>query len=182
MGESQTKRKFMEALERVMAEKPIAKIRATDVIEESGLSRQTFYRYFRDIYDLIDWTHLEKTRLAFELMEVTDDTYQGWVVCLRLMARSKAFYQQVITTAGHNSFYNGYYARCQKNLLKMAGGERCCDAALLFSIRFAAAGITQMIQEWIEGGMEESPETMARLLVESMPPRFQQAAQIKPHK
>ncbi len=57
MKEAQSKRAFSEALERLMEQKPIAKIRVTDLVEESGLSRQTFYRHLRDIYDLIDWTH-----------------------------------------------------------------------------------------------------------------------------
>lgn len=74
-----------------MEQKPIAKIRVTDLVEESGLSRQTFYRHFRDIYDLIDWTHQEKTRLAFELIDVDADITHVWVVCLRLMARTRIF-------------------------------------------------------------------------------------------
>ena len=175
MKEAQSKRAFSEALERLMEQKPIAKIRVTDLVEDSGLSRQTFYRHVRDIYALIDWTHQEKTRLAFELIDVDADITHVWVVCLRLMARSKTFYQQVITTSGCNSFYNGYYLRCQNNLLRMAGGRERCDDAMLFTIRFTAAGITQMITEWITDGMAQPPEEMAKLLVESMPAKYLQA-------
>ena len=175
MKDTQSKQAFSEALERVMEKKPITKIRVTDLVEESGLSRQTFYRHFRDIYDLIDWAHQEKTHLAFELIDVDGDMAHVWAVCLRLMARSKNFYQQVITMAGHNSFYNGYYLRCQDNLLRMVGGQEHCDSTMLFTIRFIAAGITQMTTEWIAGGMVQPPEELAALFVESMPVKYLQA-------
>lgn len=172
MRESSTEQQFSQALERVMNKKSISKIRISDLIEESNLSRQTFYRHFRDIYDLIDWTHLYKVQLAFDLMDIGDDIVHSATVFFQLIAQNKDFYRKIITIEGYNSFYNGFYNRCQHNLLRMAGGENACDDITRFSIRFTAAGCAQILQEWIESDMAQPPEKMARLIIETLPPKL----------
>ncbi len=170
MGETSAQAQFARALEQLMERKPLSQIRASQVIGESGLSRQTFYRYFRDLYDLIDWVHLEKTRLAFELFDVNRNLEESWCVCLQLMLGSRTFYRQAMTLEGYNSFYRSYYLRCQKNLLRYLGQGLPADAeSTQFAIHFAAAGITQTLLEWIRGGMVQPPCVMAKRFVENMP-------------
>ena len=38
-----------------MNHQSLDKITVTDIVEMSGKTRQTFYRYFRDKYDLVNW-------------------------------------------------------------------------------------------------------------------------------
>lgn len=105
-------------------------------------------------------------------MDINQDLSVSFVVCLRLMSRSKTFYQQAIATTGQNAFDAGYFSRCQSNLYRMVGGKEVCDKSLRFAVRFASAGITQMIRDWIEGGMAETPEDMSKLFMDNMPPGF----------
>ena len=46
---SKTKWKLAEALKKLMKEKSLHKITIQDIVEESGLTRQSFYYHFHDI-------------------------------------------------------------------------------------------------------------------------------------
>lgn len=173
MEESQTKLAFSQALEQLMKQKTVEKIRIHDLVELSGRSRQTFYRHFHDIYDLIDWTHWQKTmHLSLDLYGAKKDLKECLALSMRLMLQNKDFYQKLLSIDGHNSFYSGYYARARENLLQFAKEKKqlsTLDESLLFSVRFFAAGMAQGIVEWIRNGMQESPEDLAQRFIDTMP-------------
>ena len=58
-----SKYKFADALKRLMAHTPLDKITVKEIVEECGLTRQTFYRNFLDKYDLVNWYSVSYTHL-----------------------------------------------------------------------------------------------------------------------
>ena len=46
---------------RLLLERPLDKITVTDIAEDCGINRMTFY-HFRDIYDLVEWACQEDAR------------------------------------------------------------------------------------------------------------------------
>ena len=48
-----TKRALEQSLKNLLREKPLSKITVTDITEDCGISRMTFYYHFKDIYDLV---------------------------------------------------------------------------------------------------------------------------------
>ena len=54
-----TKRALENALKTLLLKKPLNKITISDVTEECGVNRMTFYYHFKDIYDLVEWCCLE---------------------------------------------------------------------------------------------------------------------------
>lgn len=53
---STTKRALESSLKKLLLEKPLNKITVTDICEDCGISRMTFYYHFQDIYDLVEWS------------------------------------------------------------------------------------------------------------------------------
>ena len=51
---SKTKWKLAEALKKLIKEKSLHKITIQDIVEESGLTRQSFYYHFLDICEIIE--------------------------------------------------------------------------------------------------------------------------------
>lgn len=49
-----TKRALEQSLKNLLREKPLSKITVTDITEDCGISRMTFYYHFKDIYDLVE--------------------------------------------------------------------------------------------------------------------------------
>lgn len=50
-----TKEKIAAAVKELMRQKSIRKITVQDIMEETGMKRQSFYYHFQDIYDVIEW-------------------------------------------------------------------------------------------------------------------------------
>ena len=56
---SSTKKALADALKKMMVIKPIDRITVNDLVETCGVSRQTFYYHFDDVYDLLEWVFEE---------------------------------------------------------------------------------------------------------------------------
>ena len=50
-----TKRALSQALGELLEEKPLDKITISSITDRCGLTRNTFYYHFEDIYDLLRW-------------------------------------------------------------------------------------------------------------------------------
>ena len=51
-----TKKTLSASLKKCMERKPLSKITVTDIVNECGLNRKTFYYHFQDVPDLLKWT------------------------------------------------------------------------------------------------------------------------------
>ena len=50
-----TKEKIATAVKELMRQKSIRKITVQDIMDETGMKRQSFYYHFQDIYDVVEW-------------------------------------------------------------------------------------------------------------------------------
>ena len=48
-----TKEKIATAVKELMRQKSIRKITVQDIMDETGMKRQSFYYHFQDVYDLL---------------------------------------------------------------------------------------------------------------------------------
>ena len=69
-----TKSALADAMKKLMVRKSFAKISISDLCEECGLNRKSFYYHFKDIYDLVEWVCLEESRGALQGKK----TYATW--------------------------------------------------------------------------------------------------------
>ncbi len=56
---SRTKSIIVETFLQLLDEKPLTKITVKDIVERCGVNRNTFYYYFHDIPELMEWTMKE---------------------------------------------------------------------------------------------------------------------------
>ena len=76
--EKSTKEKFNGALKTLLRKKSWEDITVTELANEVGVTRQTFYYYFQDIYDLMEWSINKEIFTAFD--KRTD--YENWKIYL----------------------------------------------------------------------------------------------------
>ena len=55
-----TKKMLAQSLKNAMRKKPFSKITVSELIQDCGLNRKTFYYHFDDIYDLMKWMFEEE--------------------------------------------------------------------------------------------------------------------------
>ena len=81
---AKTRQAFIDVFCELYAQKPIEKISIQEIANNSGYNRSTFYQYFTDIYELLDFVETDllnyiKGELAKE--EASANTFQNMIHC-----------------------------------------------------------------------------------------------------
>ena len=64
-----TKKAIMDCFLNMLKRKNIDRVTVTDICEECGINRNTFYYYFSDIYDVLDTVLIEETEKNIDITE-----------------------------------------------------------------------------------------------------------------
>ena len=92
-----------EAMKTLMRSSPIEKITIRQIQEAAGVSRRSFYRYFRDKFDLLEWIYnYEFCRYVEVLPEKSIWDYYPDI--LRTLRSDPEFYCSAFVFTGQNSF------------------------------------------------------------------------------
>lgn len=95
---AKTKEKMAEALKKLVKTKSIHKITIQDIVEESGMTRQSFYYHFHDIYEIIEWICRMDIRKNHR---VNTDNPEEWIYRMfHNMSEERKFYRKVISEFG----------------------------------------------------------------------------------
>lgn len=69
---------IMDCFLNMLKRKNIDRVTVTDICEECGINRNTFYYYFSDIYDVLDSVLIEETEKNIDITE--DATFMRHIV------------------------------------------------------------------------------------------------------
>ncbi len=108
------KKTVAEAMKDLVREKEIDDITISDICERSHVNRRTFYRYFSDKFEVIEWIHysdfLQKLQLPGE-----SSLYYAMAASVKLVLEDRKYYINALKYRGQNSFRQ-YCARHLSNL------------------------------------------------------------------
>ncbi|WP_275442891.1 TetR family transcriptional regulator [Petralouisia muris] len=88
------KRKFIKALISLMEYESLDRITVTEIVEACEVTRPTFYRYFKDKYDLVNWYFDILAQKSFRQMGISLSLREGLVTKIRLMVEERVFLHQ----------------------------------------------------------------------------------------
>lgn len=83
------------SLKRLLLNKPLDKITVTDIAQDCGISRMTFYYHFQDIYDLVEWSCQEDANRVLAGNRTADTWQTGFLAILRAVRANKPFIMNV---------------------------------------------------------------------------------------
>ena len=86
-----TKRALEQSLKNLLLKKPLTKITISDITEDCGINRMTFYYHFKDIYDLVEWACLEDAKRALDEKKTYDTWQQGLLQIFEAVPENKPF-------------------------------------------------------------------------------------------
>ena len=94
------------ALKEMMQEKPLEKISVSDICRNCGMNRKSFYYYFRDKYDLVNWIFdrdiNDMLSKSYEAESVNTQIENLRQFCVYLY-ENRAFYRKALRVRGQNS-------------------------------------------------------------------------------
>ena len=167
-----TEELFIKSLEDLMKKKTFEKITVLEIVENCGAGRSTFYHYFQDKYDLANHMYRKQLGISQEVHRGTDAP-EVLLTCLKYIQEHRAYYQNLISYDGQNSFYELVQELSLQwwgdllESVKKEDGER--GEELSYSISFFSTGIAAMIRKWIKEDFRTPSDTLVRYLLRSIP-------------
>ncbi len=84
-----TKNLLGESLKKFLEKKPLNKITVTEIVNDCGVNRQTFYYNFHDVYDLAEWVFQEETEKIIENSKALNDWQEGAFAVFEYLRKNK---------------------------------------------------------------------------------------------
>lgn len=150
------------------------KITVQDIIENSGYSKTTFYRSFKDKYDLMAWDYIRRYQ---RIMSFAENDIRAWKTTLMegaLLFNDQREYLKnlLLHTSGLDSF-SRYMKKIHFDSLRQcfldASGMKELDIKTEMYIREYCQGTTDLTCDWIMGIYDVTPEELAEVYENSLP-------------
>lgn len=175
MKRKTTKEILAESFRALAENRPVDKITIQEIVDNCDFSPATFYRHFRDKYDLIAWDYVHRTteimnKIGKDEYEWKDTLWDGMVFYLN----NKEYIRNLIkNTSGHDAFVR-YMSEANidhltKYILKLSGQKQLDDDTAIH-IRVYCCGTVQTICEWILDNIKCDPDHLAALFEQALPP------------
>lgn len=156
-----TKRALAASLKNLLLQKPLTKITISDIAEDCGISRMTFYYHFKDIYDLVEWTCQEDAARALEGKKTYDTWQEGFLNIFHAVQANKAFIMNVYRCVSRERIEQYLNPLIHSLILgvveEKSAGMRVSGEDKRFIASFYEYAFIGVMLEWIGGGMKEDP-------------------------
>lgn len=162
------------SFQELAAVKNVDKITIRDIADNCGYSPATFYRNFKDKYDLIAWEH---TRAVAEIVDRTGDDDYLWKQTLydgaQMYNENKDYLANLLKhTSGHDSFMR-YMAEIncsslEKYILSVKGDQKLTHEEMM-CVKIYCFGLVGLACEWIMGQIDITIEEIAKAYEQSIP-------------
>ncbi len=162
-----TKRAIIETTLRLLEKKPLQKITVRDIVDACGITRNTFYYYFHDIYDVFDaYVSMEieqKTeevegdydRLLFELVFFCVENKKIWSNLYRALGREQL--SAYILKRLHAIIMNRLSQECSSGTV--------AESDLEIISAFYEEALVGIMMRWLRDDKKSrSPEEIRRLM------------------
>ena len=163
-----TKRALEASLKNMLLKKPLDKITITDLTDDCGINRMTFYYHFKDIYDLVEWACEEDARQALAGKKTYSTWQQGFLQIFQAVLENKPFVLNVYRSVSREQIER-YLYRLTYDLLigvveEQVVGLNVRQKDKEFIAHFYKYGFVGLMLDWIRGEMKEDPEVLIERL------------------
>ena len=161
-----TKIWIADTMKKLMARKPIEKIRITELCKEAEIERPTFYYHFQDKYDLVAWIFFHDA-FKTDILSVDSATDS-----LNRMRRDFIFYKRAYEDNSSNPLWQymlEYFVDRYSREVMIRLGTQSLDTRVKYSIRFYCYGAVGMTREWLLTDNITPARTVVEMMFASMP-------------
>ena len=164
-----TKRALEQSLKNLLLKKPLTKITISDITEDCGINRMTFYYHFKDIYDLVEWACLEDAKRALDEKKTYDTWQQGLLQIFEAVQENKPFILNVYSCV-HREQVEKYLQPLVDQLMLDVIQEESASMVIReddkqFIAKIYAYIFIGVMLDWIKDDMREAPQEIVARLV-----------------
>lgn len=165
---TQTRNSLAVALKKRMETTEFSKIRVSDLLKDCNIVRSTFYYYFSDIYELLEW--MLNTELI-GLLEKCDELYtwdQGITMLMEYVRDNSKMCLCAFHSIGRGSLEKMFYKNCYVLMERFVNtGFSNVEVALedkAFIMDFYVRAYVSALAAWLVGGMKKNPQAMVDMI------------------
>lgn len=163
-----TKKIILDATIKLMKANKVKKLTVQKILDEANVSRATFYSFFSDKYDVINYYF--KDYLNSRANENSENK-----CAYEFLYDNKDYFLNAFEVEGQNSFnsffYDHYYESCAEVYLVNMKKEVLSEDDKI-SLEFYCIGALHIAKQWIMNGAKESPKHMAELTQKLIPEKY----------
>ncbi len=167
-----TKFILANSIKELMRNVPLDKITVREIVENCGTTRQTFYRNFKDKYDLVNWFFDKIVQKTIKQMGHSLTLEEGLIKKFQLMQEDKYFFISAFSSSDLNNLFHYDYCCIYEFYKDVLMSKAPLTEGTTLLLEFYCRCSMEMTVDWVRKGMKTPPETMARILVDAMPPRL----------
>ena len=166
-----TRRQLRECLITLLKEKKVQDITVRELTDMADLNRGTFYLHYKDVFDLLEKTEAELQEDFNQLVckhDAVDLKQRPSVIfneIYSLVYDNADLIEILLGENGDLNFVNRLKQlireKCLKDWMEVfrSGNAAAFDAFFSFSV----SGCIGLVQYWLQTGLKETPEQMAKL-------------------
>lgn len=162
-----TERALTEALTELLEERPLDTINVVDITDKCGLTRNTFYYHFHDVYDALNCYFTNEIEKMLVKYEHDEDWSGGFLEGLEFVYHHKTMIEHIYNFVDSRELRDYLDSVIFKYALTVIGKDfKKTDYSVQVK-EIAADFYTNVLLgatiKWIKDGMKENPENMATL-------------------
>lgn len=171
-----TRKQLRHCLASLLKEKKIQEISVREITEMADLNRGTFYLHYRDVFDLlqqIEQELLESVEAALQKYpapEVHKDLSRLLADVFRCVEENSDMVQILLGENGDLNFVNQVKGlvreKCLKDWMELFRTPQSDIFDAYYS--FIVSGCLGLVTYWLENGLKESPEGLAKIAEDIM--------------
>lgn len=142
-----TKNALATALKKLLSKKELSKITISNITEECGVNRQTFYYHFKDIYDLLEWIFTNEVIEEID-NEIEENWQQKFIYIFEYVIQNKEFIKNVYSSGSKEYFYKYGFVGVMEEWIETGMKEK-------------PQKIVSKLNDIIEGDMEKAIEKLS---------------------
>lgn len=163
-----TKKALANSLKQLLEHKQLNKITVSDITQQCGVNRQTFYYHFQDIYALMEWIYADDAARVLAGKKGEDTWQQGFLQVLEYARDNRSLVQNTYHSVSRELLEQWLYREMYRLLRgvvdEKAQGlavseEDCASVAHFYKYAFVG-----LVLDWIASGMKTEPEQLAQLV------------------
>lgn len=164
----ETKRILATALKELMKVKSLEKISIRELTDKAGVNRQTFYYHFEDIYELLKWTFQQEALQLLAAHESVDVWQEGLLQLFIYLDQNREISICALKSLGRGHLKRFFYSDIQNIIGRVVFefGEKLQAPKdyMSFLTHFFTVSLGSLVESWVLGEMDESPEKMVEMI------------------
>ena len=163
-----TKRALEQSLKNLLLQKPLHKITISDIADDCGINRMTFYYHFKDIYDLVEWSCQEDAAKALAGKKTYETWQQGFEQIFEAVLANKPFIMNVYHSVSREQvetyLYKLTYDLLEGVVEEQAQGMSVRQEDKAFIATLYKYMFVGLMLDWIKSDMKGDPALMVERL------------------